>query len=166
MPNPYAARVSRSAPQSVSELDQFVGRLRSLGATPDEIVTVRETWDAFDTDWTPERRGIFVRLPDDALRAELLATRQDFDHDTRTEQEQGAVDAAGHVARVHRDAADVIGRSVGEVLGWVGADAIRAMAVLDLELGPDGGGRKTLVKPLEAMLDPDAAGVQVEVVSG
>ena len=68
---------------------------------------------------------------------------------------------------MRREAADLIGRSVGYIRGWVGEDAVRAIAVLDLEMGPDGARRVTLTKPLQAILDPVAiaAGIPVEVLA-
>ena len=71
MGNPYASRVSRHAatPETVGELDQFLGRLRALGATDEEVATVRDTWDDLDPDWTAEQRTALTLLPDDELRA-------------------------------------------------------------------------------------------------
>lgn len=169
MGNPYAPRVNRQASiaETVSELDQFLGRLRALGATDDEIDTVRDTWDDLDPEWTAEQRTALTLLPDDDLRAELVATREEYRHDTRTEEDQAEIDASSHLAAVRREAADLIGRSVGYIRGWVGEDAVRAIAVLDLELGPDGARRITLTKPLQALVDPAAtdSGIPVEVLA-
>lgn len=168
MGNPYAARVSRHAAiaETVGELDQFLGRLRALGATDDEIATVRDTWDELDPEWTAEQRTALTLLPDDELRAELVATREEYRHDTRTEQDQADIDASTHLAAVRREAADLIGRSVAHIRGWVGEDAVRAIAVLDLEMGPDGARRVTLMKPLQEILDPaPTEGIPVEVLA-
>lgn len=169
MGNPYAPRVSRTAtePQSLSELEQFVRRLRDLGATDEEIQTVRDTWDEFDEGFTIEQRTAVTLLPDDELRAELLATREEYRHDTRTEGEQEQIDDRSHMERLRADVADWIGQPVAKVLERVGEDAVLAIAVLDLETGPDGAGRKTLIEPLQALVaGSDEGGIPVEVVTG
>lgn len=162
MGDPYAPRVKRTAsePEAISELDQFVTRLQLLGATDEEIATVRSTWDDLDEEWTVDQRTALTLLPDDELRAELLATREEYRHDTRTETEQASVDTADALTQARAWASDIIGQPVAKVLAAVGEDIYRAMAVLDLELADDGAHRKTLVEPLQAMV----AGEPVEIL--
>jgi hypothetical protein len=147
----------RTANESTSPLQGFLRRLALLGATDDEIADVAATWDTFDTDWTPERRAELISWPDDRIREELLATRDEWQYGTTTEDETDQQAAARLATTTAREAQEIIGRPVAVVLEWVGTDALRAIAALDLELGPDGAERKTLVEPLRAMLEPDAA---------
>lgn len=158
MGDPYAPRVSRSVsePEAIGELDQFVTRLQLLGATDEEIATVRTTWDDLDEEWTVDQRTALTLLPDDELRAELLATREEYRHDTRTETEQAEVDTTDAMTQAHARAADIIGQPVAKVLEAVGEDVYRAMAVLDMELAETGAQRKTLVEPLRAMVAGEA----------
>jgi hypothetical protein len=155
--NPFVARVRRvvAHPQRLSELDQFAARLAAVGATAEEIATVRETWDEFDADWTLERRTALTRLPDPELRAEVVATRQEYAHDTTSDDEQAAQDGATLWERTLTDAAGVIGKTIPEVVAWVGSDQIRAMAAVELESGEHGAGRKTLLAALRPLIEGD-----------
>lgn len=167
MGNPFASRVRRTTtePQSLSELEQFVARLRGLGATDEEIDTVRVTWDDLDDTWTAEDRRNLTRLPDEDLRAELVATRDEYRHDTTDETEQAASDAASFLQQQRAEAAAVITRPIPEVLRWVGDDVGRAIVVLELETSESGGQRKGIVGPLTDLAagdDPD--GIPVEFV--
>lgn len=167
MGNPYAPRVSRTAsvPETPSELASFVHRLQMLGATPEELAVVGDTWDDLDDDWTAEQRSALTRLSDDELRAELRATREEYRHDTRTEGEQEALDATGYVEQMRAQAAEEVKKPVPQVLAWVDDDPVRAIAVLDLENGPDGAQRKTLVEPLQELVaGDDPEGIEVEVL--
>lgn len=165
MGNPFAARVSRTGTESLSELEQFVVRLRALGASDEEIATVRSTWDDLEDGWTEADRTSLTLLPDDELRAELIATRDEYVHDTTDTVQQEAIDATTFAAQVAAEAGEVVKRNVGLVLEWVGEDVGRAIAILDLELGDHGGKRTTLVEPLRALIDPpDDGGVPVTYV--
>lgn len=166
MPNPFAARVKRQTTeaQSLSPLEQFVGRIQLLGATDEEIAQVRETWDELDEQWTAEDRDNLANLSDDDLRAELLATREEYDHATTTEDEQDQRDAATWLEQVRAEAAEVIGQNVGQVLGWVGEDAGRALAILELEQSESGAKRKGVVEPLTEMVAGETTGIPVEFV--
>lgn len=166
--NPYAPRVSRttSVPEQESELDGFVRRLRNLGATDEEVAVVRETWDELDENFTIEQRTAVTLMGDDELRAELEATREEYRHDTRTETEQGDVDAAAYQAQLRADASEWIGQPVKKVLDRIGDDVVLALVVLSLETGPDGASRKSLVGPLEKLVaGSDPAGIPVEIVT-
>lgn len=166
MPNPFAApRVTRrpSAPQSLSQLEQFVVRLRAIGATDEEVETVRQTWDDLSDDWTVADRTKLTRLSDEQLRDELVATRAEYQHDTTTEQQQDATDAATFQQKVRAEAAEVIGRNIGAVLQWVGTDPIRAIVILELEQSEHGAARKGIIEPLTELVagdDPDGIPVQ------
>lgn len=149
MPNPYQARGDvRVATESVSELDAFITRLRRLGATPDEVGAVREGWDLFDEDWTPDRRREFVRQSDDELRAALADVRDEYELGTTTEEEARAAERADRLDVALGAAHEQMGRTVGELIEWVGDDEARAHAVTVWEQSEDGGGRKTLIAAL------------------
>lgn len=147
-----------------SELEQFAARLRDLGATPDEIEPVVASWDDLDPadtkategeapPWTAERRTALVNAPDAELAGLLQAARDEYDLGTTTEGEAADRKRKAELTDVQAAAAEVIGKPVGDVLDWVGDDADRAAAVLNLETADGAGaGRKTLVAPLSALL--------------
>lgn len=136
MANPYkGSGPTRRAHESVSELDQFVGRLRRLGATDDEVAQVVEGWDRFDEDWTPRRRREFVRASDAEIVADLAALRAEYGGGT------GDGGVAGEAARV-------VDQTAAKVLAWVDGDPVRARAVLPFERMQPDGGRKTLIAAL------------------
>jgi len=138
VPNPYAGsgRV-RTAHESVSELEQFVGRLRKLGATDGEVGQVVDGWDVLDDDWTLERRREFARSTDEQIVADLAAVRAEY-----------AAGSSANPDGTLADAARVVDQSAAKVLAWVDGDPARAAAVLPFErMSPDGG-RKTLIASL------------------
>lgn len=151
MPNPYAARVRRTASEVVSGLDTITLRLQRLGATPDEVAAMAEVWDHFDEDWTPERQAQMLAWDDTRLAAELAATRSEY---------EDATDPDGVVARQlqhRRDAAlteafEVVGLSVKRLVAWVDGDPVRAEALLSIERDTRDP-RSTLVTKLERVLD-------------
>lgn len=159
MSNPYKSRKPiRVANESVSELDGFLARLRRLGLDDSGLSDVKEHWDDFDEDWTPERRRTLVRLPDSRLRQMIVSVDDEFEFGTITEEDADAeqVDAAYVAAKA--DALGRMGDTVSGILEWVAADPIRARAVADLETLPEGANRKTLVEKLDAILgDVDAS---------
>ena len=165
MGSPFAARVKRTTRESLSELEQFVVRLRQLGATDDEIQTTRDSWDELDDEWTAHDRTSLTLASDEQLRAELGALRAEFQHDTTDETQQEAIDAASFAARTAEVAASMVKQGVGQILEWVGEDVGRAIAILALEVGPNGGKRKTLVPALEQLIaGPDDGGIPVTYV--
>lgn len=148
-----------------TELEQFVARLRDLGAAPDEIEPVVASWDDLDPDdtpptegeappWTTGRRTALVNAPDAELAGLLQASREEYAVGTTTEEAAAEAKAKAKATKLAAKAADVVGKPVAEVLDWVGDDAGRATAVLALETAKgQGGNRKTLVEPLRALLD-------------
>lgn len=155
MPNPFAPRVSRrTQPEAVSQLDGFLERMRLLGATDEEVASVRDSWDDFSDGWTVEARDQLLAWDDEKLRDELLALRGEHREATTTEDDDLAAAADSAVQAARDEAHEQIGKPVAAVLEWVGTDALRAIAILDLETGPDGAERKTLVEPLRSMLEP------------
>lgn len=166
MPDPYAAKgwPREVASESRTELDQFVSRLVDLGAQPDEVQLVRDSWDDLDPDddtdpdaFTTARRAELVRMPDDKLLALLHASREEHELGTTTEEEAEAARAEAQYRVAVAEAHERIGGNVDSVLAWVADDPVRAEAVLDLETGPDGADRKTLVGPLRDLLGQEAA---------
>lgn len=166
MPDPYAAKgwPRPATGERRTELDQFVTRLVELGAQPDEVQLVRDSWDDLDPDdstdpdaFTAARRAELVRLPDDQLRSMISASRDEHTLGTTTEEEAEAHRQMAEYRQAYQEAAERIGGNVDSVLAWVADDPVRAEAVLELEEGPDGAGRKTLVGPLRDLLDQEAA---------
>lgn len=158
MPNPFAPRRHRRAevPEQLSELEQFLGRMRQVGATDDEVAEFAAGWDEFDDDWTPAKRTAVLGWSDEQLHENLVAVRAEYAEHTTTEAE-AAQQAAEHDAALQaRQAEGIIGRPVGEVLAWVGTDPVRAEAVRTLETGPNGGNRKTLLAGIDKALAPEA----------
>lgn len=169
MPDPYAAKGAPRAtvPETRSQLDQFLARLTDLGAEPDELQLVRDSWDDLDPDddtdpdaFTAARRAELVSMPDDKLAGLLAASRDEYEVGTTTEEEAEQARAAAEYRDAYREAAERIGGNVDSVLAWVADDPVRAQAVLDLERSSDGADRKTLVKPLAELMgeyNPDQA---------
>lgn len=153
MPNPKAPRRSRTSSEALSPLDQFVVRLRALGAGQDEIDAVVENWDRFDDGWTPELQAEMVATPDSVLAAELVRVRTEYADQLRTEQE--AADAAwlAELEVARSEVQQVIGGNVQRVLDWVDGNPVRAQAALELELQTEQQ-RKTVVEPLQALVAP------------
>jgi len=165
MPDPYAAKgwPRAATGERRSDLDQFVTRLVDLGAQPDEVQLVRDSWDDLDPDddtdpeaFTAARRAELVRMPDAQLRGLLSASREEHELGTTTEEEAEAHRQMAEYRVAYQEAAERIGGNVDSVLAWVADDPVRAEAVLELEQGTDGAGRKTLVGPLRELLDQDA----------
>jgi len=181
MPDPYAAKGwpraaggrRAIAGERRTELDQFVSRLVDLGAQPDEVQLVRDSWDDLDPDdatdpeaFTAARRAELVRMPDDQLRGLLSASREEHELGTTTEEEAEAHRQMAEYRVAYAEAHERIGGNMDSVLAWVADDPVRAEAVLELEEGPDGAGRKTLVGPLRDLLDQEDATAATAAAAG
>lgn len=154
MPNPYAPRVTRrTEPEQVGELAGFLHRLRLLGATDEELASVADTWDQLTDEFTVLDRAQMLAWDDEKLGAELAALRAEYRQHTTTEADDATEAAARATNTAQAEAHDVVGRPVASVLEWVGSDVLRAIAILDLEQGPDGAARKTLVVPLRTLVE-------------
>lgn len=157
--DPYAARNPKptASPDVMPELDYFLGRLRQLGATDDELAGVAASWEQLEPAdpanpdaWTLERRTAMVSANDADLVAMIDAARQEWAEATTTEEEQAAAERAAKREALLVDARRAAEGSVAQVLAWVGDDPERAAAVLVVESGPDE--RKTLVRPLAELV--------------
>lgn len=135
-------------------LAAMVSRLSTLGATLDEIALVEGSWD---DPWEPGAREAFFAMSDADLLAEIRGTREEFEHDTLTEDEQADVDfrRAVDAARPEAENQTVHG-SIDGVLSWVDGDRVRAQAALESELAQSEP-RKTLVPQLERLASGWAA---------
>ncbi len=96
LPPTIGAMPRRVASERQPDLEYFVGRLGRLGASRSEIRSVIESWDAFDDDWTPERRAEVVRAGDAVLVAMLEERRAEYPYepaapDNRLDQADGQV---------------------------------------------------------------------------
>lgn len=159
MPDPFQARGwPRINRETRTPLENFVVRLRALGATPDEVDAVVASWDDVEderdaagdpTAWTAKRRDEVARLPDPQLRAMIEDGRQEYAYGTTTQEEADRQAALARERRTHTEAAERVHGTVSSIMAWVGDDPLRALAIRDLEFGPDGGNRKTLLTALE-----------------
>ena len=123
--------------------DDFLMRLRDLGATQDEIDTEAEAWGK-----DPGEDVLLVAMSNENLRAEILAVRAEDDVHHHTEQE-----AAEDLAKVRRESVLVqavghMGGTVSQILEWVGNDLERSIAVEELERSDQGANRVTLLRQL------------------
>lgn len=156
MPNPYAPTRLPITDEERADRDKamFVGRLRQLGLDEDGIKDVEDHWDDFDgEDWTPDARRMLARAPDRVLREAIRNRNAEFTESTLTVEEQDVAELEAAVERAESEASDKMGGTVPEILEWVGDDRARAMAVSNLERGPEGGSRKTLTEALDRIID-------------
>ncbi len=157
MPNPYkSTKPIRVAHESVSELDQTLARLRRLGLDDDGLADVREHWDDFNDDWTPEVRRELVRATDSKLRDLIEGVYAEYKTGTVDEAEDAASETESHYLTARADALGRMGDTIPGILEWVAADPVRARAVRDLETVAEGANRKTLVEKLDALIEDDA----------
>lgn len=133
--NPYAPSPIAKPVERGPSVEWFCRRLAACGATRDEIEAVRDGWDDFDEDWTPQRQREVRYWSDNRIRAELAAARAEDDVHTYTEQEQELVDLGELRGQLREEASQVMDRRVDLVLEWVGTDQLRAEVVRDLETG-------------------------------
>lgn len=157
-PDPYAPKgYPRINSETRSPLEQFIMRLRELGATEDEVSAVVETWDQFDSDphapeaWTHAQRARVMALGDNELRAMIVDGRREYEFSTTTQEEADRKAAKAREIRAMSEARDRIDGTIAAILAWVGDDKIRAQAALSAER-EGGAPRKTLVTKLEDVL--------------
>lgn len=157
-PDPYQARgYPRVNSETRSPLEQFVTRLRELGATEDEVSAVVDTWDDFDPDphapeaWTHAQRAKVAALGDNELRQMIVDGRREYEIGTTTEEEAARKAAKNAELRAMSEAQGRIDGTISAILAWVGDDKVRAMAALAAER-EGGAPRKTLVSKLEDVL--------------
>lgn len=157
--DPYASRKPKptASPETQGELPYFLGRLRQLGATEDELAGVASSWDDLEQPdpanpeaWTVERRTAMVSANDADLVDMIDAARQEWAEGTTSEEQErdDAADAAR--AELRAQAIEAVAGTVAEALEWVGDDRARAEAAWEAEV--DGRDRVTLVRPLADML--------------
>lgn len=158
MPDPYAPKgYPRVNSETRSPLEQFVTRLRELGATEDEVSAVVDTWDDFDVDphapeaWTHAQRAKVAALGDTELRQMIVDGRQEYVYSTTTQEDADRKAAKNAELRAMTEAQGRIDGNVAAILAWVGADKVRARASLMAER-EGGAPRKTLVTGLEDVL--------------
>ncbi len=157
-PDPYAPKgYPRVNSETRSPLEQFVTRLRELGATEDEVSAVVDTWDDFDADphapeaWTHTQRARVAALGDNELRAMIVDGRQEYAYSTTTQEDADRKAAKAAELRAMTEVQGRIDGKVPAILAWVGDDKVRAQAALAAE--KEGGApRKTLVAGLEEVL--------------
>lgn len=126
--NPKAPKVRRTMTDVQSPRDQFLDRLRQLGAAADVVDAVRDNWD--DPEW--DNRDHVVALSDEALRLELAAIEREHYEGTHTEDEE----ADELRQALEAKAAEILPEPVQVVTLWVDEDPeppARAVAVEALE---------------------------------
>ncbi len=158
MPDPYQARgYPRVNSETRSPLEQFVLRLRQLGATEDEVSAVVDTWDEFDPDphapdaWTHAQRAKVMALGDNELRAMIVDGRREYEYSTTTQEDADRKAAKNAELRAMNEARGRIDGGVKAILAWVGDDKVRATAALVAER-EGGAPRKTLVAALTELI--------------
>lgn len=159
MGNPYAPTKLAPSAEQLLERDKkmLLDRLRLLGLDEEGLRDVEENWSNWTEDWTPDKARALARMPDRRLREAIIARDDEFDASTLTEDEQSIVDRAAAIDEAEAEASDKIQGTIPEILEWVGDDPVRAMAVSNLERGPEGGSRKTLVEALDRIIGGDAS---------
>lgn len=140
--------------ERLAPLDAFVRRLEVLGATADEIESVRSSWDDLDDEWTEAERDAVRRAPDGQLRRMLDDLRAEHYEHTHDEEQEAEDDRRLRYALLLEDAGVKSEQAIPLVLEWVGDDRDRAEAMLAVEQG--GQQRKGILEPMQAMLAPPA----------
>lgn len=158
-PDPFQGKgYPRVNSETRSPLEQFVSRLRELGATEDEVSAVVDTWDDFDPDptapeaWTHAQRAKVAALGDNELRRMIVDGRREYVYSTTTQEEADRRAAKAAELRAMTEAQGRIDGNVSAILAWVGDDKVRAHAALAAER-EGGAPRKTLVAGLEDVLN-------------
>lgn len=135
-PHPEPVDAGDDTDESSRLLAHFQSRLRSLGATPEEVEAVAGTWDSFDEDWTVEhRREVALDWDDAQLARDIIESRR-----------AGLSDDDLLAAEAERQSAGTI----EAVLAWVGESPQFAAAVLEIERARPKP-RVTLVAALEEL---------------
>lgn len=150
--NPYEATRRRTSNERASDLAHLLTRLRALGADEDQVADVARHWDDFGDGYTPEDRAALVRSSDAELRAKILDVEEEYRVGTMTEEQDERDRHFHRVVRAEVEAFDLMTLPVAKLLAWVGDDRARAIAVQNLEAGPDGGSRKSLLAGLEKVI--------------
>lgn len=151
--DPYTAKGwPRSAPESRTKLDQFLARMRDLGADYDELTAAADAWGLDDE--TDER---LLYMGDRELRAEILAVRREYELGTTSEEELAAQEQAREIKRAVLEASERVGGTIPSIMAWVGDDPVRASVVRVAETSDDGANRSTLIKKLDKLLGTSKA---------
>lgn len=154
--DPYKATRSRRSNERAGQLDTFLNRLAALGADPSQLADVVANWDNFDGGYTRADRDALVRSSDAELRAKLRQIDEEYELGTRTEEETALERMTAAVTAAEVEASDLMSLPVPRLVDWVGVDRARAMAVSNLERGPDGGQRKTLLDAVDRVISGGA----------
>lgn len=151
-PDPYAPKgYPRVNSETRSPLEQFITRLRELGATEDEVSAVVASWDDLDEEWTVAERARVAALGDNELRAMIVDGRREYEIGTVTEEDAARKAAKNAELRAMTEAQGRVDGTIAAILAWVGDDKVRATAALAAER-EGGAPRKTLVARLEDVL--------------
>lgn len=148
MPNPKAPtrHVTPSAPRAPDHPP--TGRLRRIGVTQEEVAEAERRWADMSDDERWEAQEALNALTDEELRGQLAEGRAERDEAPAPEAVY-APDAEASAVNPE----DVPEGTVDAVLDWVGDDRARAAAALLAEQRREGDPRKTLVEPLQQLLD-------------
>ena len=141
--------------------EAFLDRLRKLGASPDELRAVAESWD--DPDGWEIPKAQLLALPDTQLRALIVGARDEYRMHTTTEEddaEEAAQAALDRYTKAEAEYAELLSHlnghplKIGDVREWVGTDLDRVSVAREWEHRQTEP-RKTLVAYLDGLLLPD-----------
>lgn len=147
MPNPKAPTRVVVPKEPAAPAHAPIGRLRRLGLTQAEVTDTEQDWANLSDDERWEATHAMNAMTDEELRDQI--------REGRTAAGELVAEAvyAPEVEAAAVNPEDVPDATVDEVLEWVGDDRARATAALMAEQRRDGDPRKTLVEPLQALLD-------------
>ena len=137
-------------PETRSPLDHVTQRMRELGATPDELAAVVSVWGL---DPVEDQRLLY--MPDQELRAEIVAVRTEYEVGTVTEEEAANRDLIVTFRHTAAEAHERVGGTIPAIMAWVADDPIRAYAVRLVETDGDGAARSTLLNQLDKITKGD-----------
>lgn len=152
MPNPFAARKSRTSSERVDPLDGFCARCAALGALPEEIATIRAYWSVFDDDWTPEKQAEVLVWTDEQIVNELVTSRVEHVAHTVEPDRPFTENEAPSEHEAMAIAVELLATSIPQIMSWVGDDADRAELIRSLESARGDGARTSLLGKLDRVI--------------
>lgn len=161
--NPFAPK-SKAVPRPASapSIEDFIGRIRAIGADDQAVAEVRTAWDESTPDEREEALGFFADITDEELR-ERLAERTSYDPPGDEAGEAGDPDAGdpygGGDPEEDTEADDEVPDGADEVIAWIASDPARAGLALAAEAErPPSKRRTSVVDALTEALGEDAVG--------
>lgn len=153
MGDPYAPKSVRRSNERVSELEQFLRRLASLGLDQEGLDDVRTNWNNFTDEWTPAYRTQLARVGDTELLNLIVERAQEWEASTVPQEAHDLDTHLKAVDQAESEAFPLMSDSVKSLVEWVGGVRARAMAVSNLERSPEGQSRPTLLAYVDGVLN-------------